>query len=99
MGSMGRMGEEIWCTDMLPNKHFSNLIRALGDISSVTVLGQTIVVLNSYPFAKELLDGRSGTSTLSVAPSVCPHAQPLQPSTRTGLICQCRSSVGGEIHS
>lgn len=30
-----------------------------GDISSVTVLGQTIVVLNSYPFAKELLDGRS----------------------------------------
>ncbi|KAK0214140.1 cytochrome P450 [Armillaria fumosa] len=30
-----------------------------GDISSVTVLGQTIVVLNSYPSAKELLDGRS----------------------------------------
>ncbi|KAK0199220.1 cytochrome P450 [Desarmillaria ectypa] len=30
-----------------------------GDISSVTVLGQTIVVLNSYPFAKELLDDRS----------------------------------------
>ncbi|KAK0470333.1 cytochrome P450 [Desarmillaria tabescens] len=30
-----------------------------GDISSVTVLGRTIVVLNSYSLAKELLDGRS----------------------------------------
>ncbi|KAG7444663.1 cytochrome P450 [Guyanagaster necrorhizus] len=30
-----------------------------GDISSATVLNQTIVILNSYPLAKELLDGRS----------------------------------------
>ncbi|KAK0470334.1 cytochrome P450 [Desarmillaria tabescens] len=33
--------------------------RKYGGTSSVTILGQTIIVLNSYTFAKELLDNRS----------------------------------------
>ncbi|KAK0199222.1 hypothetical protein DFS33DRAFT_377467 [Desarmillaria ectypa] len=33
--------------------------RKYGGISSVTILGQTIIVLNSYSIAKKLLDNRS----------------------------------------
>jgi hypothetical protein len=60
MGNFCEMGSTIRYAFSTFTTLATGFIQSLGDISSVTIFGQTVVVLNSIEVAIEMLDKKSG---------------------------------------